>query len=738
VSRVVTTRRPQGPPTPRPVAEYVLLGATFAAVAAGFADAGRAELGPLRAGALCVVPAALALRSWRSPSLAARRGKQAPLWVPGLLALSAVLLQAGGGVASPLAVLPLAAAGAASLGAGARRAGPWSVIAALALLAPGWLGVVPAAELAAQLAFAGSLLAAAFIPGRALTTERRAHERTRSRLRALEDETGALRHESGAAGTDRRGGVYGADDRDRDLRTIARELQHDMDRACQVLVSATGARAAAVYRPDGDEHGLRLVVVAQAGDTGDLAPDVGARDGVFGAAFKAGAPVCLSSVRAEDPRVVHRADTSRLGSVLALPLVDGERRWGVVLLDSEQADRFDGPHRVLAAHVADFVARLITRAVDLSAVREDMRENHAFYEACREVSRHVRIDDIARAVVTSVGEFVHIDAAAFALCDATGETLRVVDATGFDREPPRTPFFVTATEGLLAQSVRHRTVIERNDLQDCTRPPLLFGREAGPDDGFHSLLVLPLVPPGSEGEPIGAVVVARRTWPDFEPADAERLQVLLHQVGAAVSNGRLFTEHETRGVTDGMTGLPNHRRFQEVLGQKIASSERTGMKMSLLLMDIDRFKSVNDTYGHPMGDEVIRRLARLLGATARDGTDLAARYGGEEFCLLLEGTDAAGALVMADRIREAFRQEVFVMNEGGRPVSFRCTVSVGIANWPADTRDQATLIELADQALYVSKEGGRDRATCYSRKQGPRGSEPGRPSVTSPGQPGAW
>ncbi len=738
MSRVVTTRRAQPPSTPQPVTEYLLLIGTFLSVAAGFADLDRADLGALRAGALCVVPAALAVRSWRNPSLDARRGKRAPLWVPGLLALSVVGVQALGGIAGPVAALALAAAGAASLGAGGRRALPWTLIALTAVLFPGWLGLAAGASALSQLSFAGAFIAAALVPGRALTGERVAHERTRKRLRALEDESGALRQESGSAGTNRRGDVYGAQDRDRDLRTIARELQHDMDRACQVLVSATGARAAAVYRPDGEEDWNRLVVVAKAGDTGDLVDDVGARDGIFGAAFKAGAPVCLSSIRPEDPRVVHRNDTRALGSVLALPLVDGDRRWGVVLLDADQPDRFDGPHRALAGHVADFVARLITRAVDLSAVREDMRENHAFYEACREVSRHVRIDEIARAVVTSVGEFVHIDAAAFALCDASGETLRVIDAVGFDRPPPREPFFVTATEGLLAQSVRHRTVIERSDLQDCSRLPVLFGRDAGPETGFHSLLVLPLVPPGSEGEPIGSVVVARRTWPDFEPADTERLQVLLHQVGAAVSNGRLFTEHETRGVTDGMTGLPNHRRFQEVLGQKIAASERTGMKMSLLLMDIDRFKSVNDTYGHPMGDEVIRRLAKLLGGTARDGTDLAARYGGEEFCLLLEGTDAQGALVLADRIRESFKQEVFVMNEGGRPVSFRCTVSIGVANWPADTRDQATLIELADQALYVSKEGGRDKATCYSRQASTRGSEPGRAPVTGPGRPRPW
>jgi diguanylate cyclase (GGDEF)-like protein len=229
------------------------------------------------------------------------------------------------------------------------------------------------------------------------------------------------------------------------------------------------------------------------------------------------------------------------------------------------------------------------------------------------------------------------------------------------------------------------------------------------------------------------MVAARRSAPAFEPEDPERLQVLLHQVGAAISNGRLFAEHESRGVTDGMTGLPNHRRFQEVLSAKLASSGRTRLKTSLLLLDIDKFKGVNDTYGHPMGDEVIKRLARLLADSVRDGTDLAARYGGEEFCLLLDDTDTEGARVLADRIRVAFKEEVFVFSDGDKPVSFRCSVSIGIATYPDHASNKQRLIELADQALYLSKEQGRDRVTCWSEVplSAPGRRVPGRPPEAS-------
>jgi diguanylate cyclase (GGDEF)-like protein len=326
----------------------------------------------------------------------------------------------------------------------------------------------------------------------------------------------------------------------------------------------------------------------------------------------------------------------------------------------------------------------------------------------------VRIGDIAAAVGESAGAFVAMDCAAVALCDERGGEMTVVSAYGFDRDPPAKAFPVSAGEGLMAQAVRHRAVIERGSLKSTGVPPVLFGREAGAFGGFRTLLVLPIsAPGGGMSAPLGALVVGRREGTDFSVEDAERLKVLLAQAGAAISNGRLFAEHEERGITDGMTGLPNHRRFQEVLGQKVAAAQRGSRKASLLLVDIDKFKSVNDTYGHPMGDEVIRRLAGVLSEAVRDGTDLAARYGGEEFCVVLDDTDAKGAEVLANRVREAFREEVFVHRDGNRPVTFRCSISIGVACWPDDATAQAELIDHADQSLYHSKESGRDRVTRW-------------------------
>ncbi len=157
--------------------------------------------------------------------------------------------------------------------------------------------------------------------------------------------------------------------------------------------------------------------------------------------------------------------------------------------------------------------------------------------------------------------------------------------------------------------------------------------------------------------------------------------------------------------TDGLTGLNNHRAFQERLGVDFERSARYHTPLSLLLLDVDKFKQYNDTYGHPAGDGVLRQVAQILQATAR-GVDLVARYGGEEFVLILPEADTEGALGAAERVRAAIANAEWP----DRPV----TVSVGVATMTLNTSTQAALIEQADKALYASKTAGRNRVTHHN------------------------
>ncbi|MSP56691.1 MAG: diguanylate cyclase [Myxococcales bacterium] len=181
-------------------------------------------------------------------------------------------------------------------------------------------------------------------------------------------------------------------------------------------------------------------------------------------------------------------------------------------------------------------------------------------------------------------------------------------------------------------------------------------------------------------------------------------QNLESTVAARTAELHAANEHlERLSVRDGLTGLFNHRRFQEALAHEVERCVRSGTQMSLLMIDVDHFKRLNDTLGHPAGDEVLRRIADRLSAALRT-VDLCARYGGEEFAVVLPGTPSADARMVAERVRASVES---TMNDvPGRPP---VTVSVGVASWPADGPTGTDLLAAADKALYAAKHAGRNR-----------------------------
>jgi diguanylate cyclase (GGDEF)-like protein len=159
-------------------------------------------------------------------------------------------------------------------------------------------------------------------------------------------------------------------------------------------------------------------------------------------------------------------------------------------------------------------------------------------------------------------------------------------------------------------------------------------------------------------------------------------------------------------LKDGLTSLFNHRYFQEMLAVEIARSRRYEKPCSIVFMDVDNFKTFNDTHGHPEGDKLLKKLASILVGSVRC-TDVAARYGGEEFVLLLPETPKEGAMKIAEALRAKVEAEPFPGREK-QPLG-KVTISVGVACYPEDGTDAPSLLAFADQLLYQAKRGGRNR-----------------------------
>jgi two-component system, cell cycle response regulator len=188
----------------------------------------------------------------------------------------------------------------------------------------------------------------------------------------------------------------------------------------------------------------------------------------------------------------------------------------------------------------------------------------------------------------------------------------------------------------------------------------------------------------------------------FEPAE------LRARVRAALRTKRYHDLLAARSNVDALTALWNRSYFNQRLGEEVAAARRYGRELALIMLDVDNFKQLNDSYGHPFGDQVLQRLGELLHTELRS-TDAPCRYGGEEFGLILTETDAEGALITAERIRAAVGELVFRPKD--RPTHI--TASLGIATstlLSADKLDATHLVMAADDALYEAKKSGRNRA----------------------------
>lgn len=242
----------------------------------------------------------------------------------------------------------------------------------------------------------------------------------------------------------------------------------------------------------------------------------------------------------------------------------------------------------------------------------------------------------------------------------------------------------------------------RFDL-DPDAPLPLPAREGDP---MRQCLVLPLL--GGSNRVIGLVTLEQPAAAMMSPEQLQVLNVVATLVAVTLENSRLFK----LATVDGLTGLYVRRYFEIRLSEEIARLRRHGGNLALLMTDIDRFKQVNDTYGHQQGDFVLRELANLLKGALRKGLDIPCRYGGEEYVTILPMTPLAGAREVAERLRRACEAHVF----DGPAGAMRCTLSGGVAAIDQETVcDEAELIRRADEMLYHAKQNGRNQIGVWEQ-----------------------
>lgn len=211
----------------------------------------------------------------------------------------------------------------------------------------------------------------------------------------------------------------------------------------------------------------------------------------------------------------------------------------------------------------------------------------------------------------------------------------------------------------------------------------------------------------SRGNIVGVLALSKKSpHAPYDLSDVELIRLMANEIAIAIENAQLHARIETQAITDSLTQLYNRRHFDERLREEISRESRYGGKFTLALMDLDRFKAYNDTYGHLAGDALLAQTGRSIRESVRS-VDPVFRYGGDEFAILLPLTDRTGAETVLERIRGKIYND---FSSNGVPV----TLSIGLACWPDDGVTQSDLIRAADKALYQSKRAGGNRVSLFS------------------------
>ena len=299
-------------------------------------------------------------------------------------------------------------------------------------------------------------------------------------------------------------------------------------------------------------------------------------------------------------------------------------------------------------------------------------------------------------VVDNMGTFK----GAVVLVGGDGRTLNMVAQRGLSEESIR--LITESGQGYAGDVIlRNKPIrISGNDEESSG----ITGLEK---DNIVSALVVPI---SARGVVLGVLAVYCEKKDKFTDENEALLAMIGNQVSVAVLNAQLYQKTLDLAQHDGLTGLANRRHLMEQLKQETERAERYQTSLSVIMLDLDKFKSFNDSYGHLMGDELLKAFSAMVKKAVRS-TDIAGRYGGEEFCVVLPNTSIKGALVIAERIRSAMEAVRIPLEDGQLPVGR--TASIGVAEF--STGDSVEkLLSHADAALYQAKEGGRNRVVCSS------------------------
>lgn len=541
------------------------------------------------------------------------------------------------------------------------------------------------------------ILSAAVIVNKLFVSERMARVRAEGLLGSIETLAASISNGHETKGSDL---AISKEEKDKLFLDSANKLNNSISKTMKIVSEITGGHSCCLFISE--NQGFKLcAAISPSKNLIYSIPKVKGKN-LFTWIEEHNRPLRLDKINDYTSLGYYSADDG-INAFLGVPVTDTNDQVKGILC----VDRFKGAFTreeenllILAANVA---AEFLKSSTLLSRMSIEAREFYAFYRLTKMLGTTLKLDEILDNTIDFSKRIADYDLAAFILRDDDNGTLRCAAADGFGATVlmgKREVMDKELIEWVMEKGMVFQYPVRKNDKKALLNIP-------PPLDMMGSFLCVPLI---VMNQVIGIFLTARRKENPFSPYEIKIFETMSAHVSVAVSNALMYRKMEELAVRDGLTGLYNHRFFQERLSNELERAERYGKKTALLLLDVDFFKKINDTYGHQAGDRILKGVANVINSCIR-GIDFAARYGGEEFAAILVNIDSKNAYEIAERIRATIWNTNF---EIGDNQTIQVTLSIGVSSFPADADNQRLLISRADIALYEAKNNGRNRVCIHN------------------------
>lgn len=418
-------------------------------------------------------------------------------------------------------------------------------------------------------------------------------------------------------------------------------------------------------------------------------------------------PSLIGNIPEESPNFNQISnDSDIIRSWMGVPLTIHNKPIGILSLDAHNLHQFTEEHARLVTAFADQVAIALENSRLYENAVQAATRNETLYKLSQIISANIRSEEIYPAIHQATAELMETEFFCISLVNENQGTID--DVYIADREEPIELSSRPISQGLFGKVLKEGKSVLYNTFDEsmiAATGAILTGN-LEEEEISQSVLIVPL----KIGSKLIGVLSAQSYQPyAYSESDLEMLELLGANAAIALENARLFAEVQELAITDPVTGLFNRRRFLELAEQEFNRSIRYQRNLSAIMLDIDNFKVVNDTFGHTIGDQVLIELAKVCQSGVRQ-VDILARYGGEEFIVLLPETNAQEAEMIAERLRANTESNSFTTSAG----PLHITISLGVAEMEKSCESLSELVDRADFAQYASKDAGRNRVTCWS------------------------